>query len=42
MKDLYNNIKEVLNLVPAVQTASVNAVGVDHQGFDAVDHNIQL
>jgi hypothetical protein len=33
MKSVYDNIKFLLSLIPAVRTASANGVAVDTQGF---------
>ena len=34
MKSLYDSVKAVVSLVPAVRTASANGTGVDTQGYN--------
>lgn len=45
MRDIHNEMRVVLNLVPQILTGtddSSAAVAVDHQGFQAVEHIVAL
>lgn len=42
MKDLHSNIKVVNALSPVVLTADQNGATIDRQGFEGVEHIVQL